>query len=199
LFIGDIGNNERKRDVLKIYKVVEPEIRAGLENLSKKDAAMTEPADVISFSYPDETHNAEALLVQPDGGAGYILTKRKDGPSKIFKIRLTVSDVPLIAESIGEIAVPAVPNGSITGGDISVSGKSVVLCDYFAAYELVLPPDAKNFDDIWKQKPVRFDPGERDIGEAIAYTGKGGDVIAISENMHTPVYVTTRRKAVNSQ
>lgn len=197
LFIGDIGNNERKRDVLNIYKITEPEITPDRANLDRKDAAQTDTAKVLSFSYPDGKHNAEALLVVAGGQTAYIATKRKDGPSLIFKVELEFGASNVTAQLLGEVAVPAVPNGSITGGDISPDSRSVVLCDYFGAYELRLPPEAKNFDDVWKQKPVRFDVGDREVGEAIAFTTSGAAVIAISEKKHTPVYVANRRTAIS--
>lgn len=198
LFIGDIGNNEQKREVLQIYKTAEPEITPNGVNMNRNDAIATELSQVLSFSYPDGPHNAEALLVLPDGKTAYIATKRKDGPSLIYKISTEFGGSTVQAERVGEVAVPAVPNGLVTGGDISPDARTIVLCDYFGAYELVLPADIKNFDEIWKQKPVRFDIGDRDVGEAIAFTSTGSAVIAVSENKHTPVY-TAKRRIASSQ
>lgn len=198
LFIGDIGNNQRERTDLKIYRVDEPQIGNDKKNLTQGNATETAEAQAIPFSYPDTSHNAEALIVLPDASKAYIVTKRKDGPSQIFKLDMAFGrEDEQKAVKIGEISVPAVPNGSITGGDISASGDRIVLCDYFAGYELQLPPNAKDLDDIWKQKPQRFDIGDHEIGEAVAYT-TDGNVIAISENKHTPVYITNR-KPVTSQ
>ena len=48
----------------------------------------------------------------------------------------------LVDDIVAEIAVPAVPNGLITGGDISPDGRRVALCDYVMGYELTLPDGA---------------------------------------------------------
>lgn len=190
LFIGDIGNNQIERTDLKIYRVDEPQIDSVKNNRTQASASETSAAEGIHFSYPDTGHNAEALIVVPDASKAYIVTKRKDGPSQIFKLDLAVGrEGEQKAQRVGEISVPAVPNGSITGGDISASGDRIVLCDYFAGYELLLPPNTKDLDEIWKQKPQRFDIGDHEIGEAVGYT-TDGNVIAISENKYTPVYIT---------
>lgn len=196
LFIGDIGNNQRERTDLKIYRIDEPQIGSNSKNLTQTSALETAAAQAMSFSYPDTGHNAEALIVVPNASKAYIVTKRKDGPSQIYKLNLTFGADEQKAVSVGEISVPAVPNGSITGGDISASGDRIVLCDYFAGYELQLPPNAKDPDEIWNQKPQRFDIGDHEIGEAVAYT-TDGSVIAISENKYTPVYITNRKNATS--
>ena len=76
LYIADIGNNLGSRDDLKIYKVLKTEI-------SNSDTAS---AQVISFSYPDQTlfsyanyttpYDAEAIIVYD--GSIYIFTKNWD-------------------------------------------------------------------------------------------------------------------------
>lgn len=196
IFIGDIGNNKLARNDLKIYRVEEPAVDRSGTNRAQSSAAETTASQAMPFSYPDTGHNAEALIVTPDASKAYIVTKRKDGPSQIFKLNLIFSGDEQKAEKVGEISVPAVPNGSITGGDISSKGDRIVLCDYFAGYELQLPAGSTNLDDIWKQKPQRFDIGDHEAGEAVAYT-PDGNVIAISEKKNTPVYVTNRRVATS--
>jgi hypothetical protein len=68
-----------------------------------------------------------------------------------------------------------------------------VLCDYVYGYELSLPAPDANFDDIWKQQPLRFDLGDRKVGEAVSFTSDGDAVIAISEELNTPVYLVKRK------
>ena len=95
-------------------------------------------------------------------------------------------------DKVSDLTVPAIPNGSITGGDISPDGKHLILCDYFSGYEFDLPAGA-DFDAIWKQRPARVDLGEREIGEAVAYSADGSFVIAVSEKRNTSVNIARRR------
>lgn len=191
LYIGEIGNNEFRRNEMKIYKVPEPEIDPWARETNRKDALETEPASVVRFRYADGPHNAEALLVHPNTGDMYVLTKSRSETSGVYKIPAGSSGT-VSAPKIGEISVPAIPDGMITGGDISPDGKRVVLCDYYAAYELLLP-DGKTFDEIWKSKPLRIELGTRKIGEAVGYSPDGRTIFATSEGKRSPLIRVDRK------
>lgn len=188
LYIGDIGNNERLKSEFTIYRVAEPQISEKDDNSSKKNPSETEKAEAIKFSYPDIRHDAETLLVHPQTGDIYVLTKSLSSASGVYKLAAAFSsDKTNTLEKIADLAVPAVPNGFLTGGDISPDGKRVILCDYFAAYEIVLPETAKTFDEIWKQKPLTVALGEREQGEAVGYSKDGKSILATSEKKNSPL------------
>jgi hypothetical protein len=195
IYIGEIGDNKIQRQVHAVYRVAEPTISDASTGTDLKHALSTEPAEQMKFSYPDHNYNAETLMVHPVTGDIYVLTKRFDGPSGIYKLKPAFgSDAVTIAEKLGELAVPNVPNGYLTGGDISPDGKHVAVCDYTAAYELTLPANAAAFDDIWKQKPIMIDRGELEQGEAVGYTPDGNELVLTSEKKHAPVIVVERQK-----
>jgi hypothetical protein len=98
------------------------------------------------------------------------------------------------AVRIAEVKVPSVPFGLLTGGDVSTDGRRVVLCDYVDGYELTLPAGDNNFDDIWRQAPVRINLGPRDTGEAVAYTQDGNTIYATTEGKHAPVIAVKRKQ-----
>lgn len=194
LLIGDIGDNDREHSEGKIYRVREPEIRDEDASLNKKNARPTESAEVIRIKYPDERHDAETLLVNPQNGDVYVLSKTLVGASDIYKLTAPFNlDKINVLERIGKIEVPNLPAGLITGGDASPDGKRVVLCDYGAAYEFVLPSNAKNFDEIWKQKPAAIELGERMQGEAVCYGSDGRAVFATSEKKNPPLIEVERK------
>lgn len=195
LYIGEIGNNKLKRDEFVVYRVKEPAISAGDKFSSKKNPLATENAEAIKFTYPNGLHDAETLMVHPQTGDIYVLTKEVGDASIVYKLAANYQkeDANKL-EKIAEIAVPTVPNGLLTGGDISPDGKRVVICDYFSAYEIILPGDAKNFDDIWKQAPAMVDLGRREQGEAICYSADGNSIFATSEKKNSPVTEVTRQK-----
>jgi len=193
LYIGDIGNNKADRADLQIYRVKEPVASASTETSTRKRPMITDPADVAHFRYADSPHNAETLLVQPKTGEVYVLTKRVDGPSLVFKFTPQFGSAqPQIAQKVGEISVPAVPNGLLTGGAISQNGTEVILCDYTAGYNLRLPSGA-NFDQIWKTNPVPVDLGKRKHGEAITFTPDGGTLIGTNEGKNAQIFEVKRK------
>lgn len=196
LFIGEIGNTEKaERMEHKIYRVREPVVTQQNSNSSRNDTAPTELADVMIFRYPDASHDAESLLVHPRTGEIYILTKHRNKPSSIYKIQPDFGTGGVTtAQKIAEVSVPAIPNGFLTGGSISPDGIRVVVCDYAAAYELMLPSGIENFDEIWKQKPVAIDLGRRKQGEAISYSADGTSIFATSEKRGSPLIEVKRRQ-----
>jgi hypothetical protein len=186
LYIGDIGNNELKKNQLTIYKISEPQVSDSVKDSSKQNPIQTESAEAINFSYPESTHNAETLLIHPTTGEIYVLTKHESRPSEIFKIGAKT-------EKIADIKVPAVPYGMLTGGEISPDGKRLIICDYVAAYEIKLPETAGNFDDVWQQAPNRIELGERKQGESICYSADGKSIYAGSEKKNSPMIRVERK------
>lgn len=194
LYIGDIGDNTRGRGEIVIYRVKEPQISAADKSSNNKNARLTASAEAIKITYPKMRHDAETLLVHPETGDIYVITKRLSDAAGVYKLSANYStDKINTLEKIADFTVPAVPNGFLTGGDISPDGKRVVVCDYFNAYEIVLPEDAKNFDEIWRQKPVVVRLGERQQGEAVAYGADGNAIYATSENKNSPVIEVKRK------
>ena len=195
LYIGDIGDNERKRSELTIYLVKEPTIAGDKENSTRKNPLSTEPADAIKIQYADAHYDAETLLVHPQSGDIYILTKRLRDKSAVYKLSKNYSLNKINRlEKIADFTVPSVPYGFLTGGDISSDGKRVIIADYLAAYEIVLPATAKNFDDIWREKPLIVELGEREQGEAICYSADGESIYATSENLNSPIIEVKRKR-----
>ncbi|MEO5858768.1 MAG: hypothetical protein ABIR33_07450 [Pyrinomonadaceae bacterium] len=195
VFIAETGDNDRKYERIAVYRVEEPTVVPDGVDSSAKNPLPGVRADVAYINYPDEKHDAEALLAHPTSGEFYILTKSRSEPSHIYKFLPKFEGETQTLTKIGELTVPAIPNGTITGGDISADGKRVVLCDYFAGYELALPNGSRSFDEVWTVKPLRIDLGERAIGEAVAYSADGSFVIAVSEKKHTPVNIVRRKTA----
>ncbi len=188
LYVGDIGNNERLKSEMTIYKVREPKISGADKSSSKKNPIETENAERIKYGYPDMRRDAETLLVHPQTGDIYILSKSFSQPSGVYKLAANYNlNKTNTLKKIADFAVPAIPNGLLTGGDISFDGRRVVLCDYFGGYEITLPKDAGNFDEIWKQTPQVIDLGAREQGEAVCYSIDGKSVFATSEKRNQPL------------
>lgn len=182
LYIGDIGDNEVARKEITIYRVLEPKPDAALSGSSKKNPEITEPAEAITLRYPERKHDAEALIVHPQSGAVYIVTKEAMGNPTVFEAAAPLSTTePVRLKSLGELKIRSLFGGIITGGSISPDGKRVALCDYFQAYELSLPAESQDFNDIWKQRLVSFNFGKREQGESITYRLDGQAVLGTSE------------------
>jgi hypothetical protein len=196
LYLGDIGDNEEKRAEIVVYRVAEPKLTEADKASSKNNPRTTAAAEAIRLRYPDRKFDAETLLVHPTTGNLYIITK------VMFKVA-TVYEVPapLVAgkvttlKRIGDIKVPSLTGGAVTGGSISPDGRRVALCDYLNGYEMVLPAASKNFNDIWKQTLTAFNLGQRPQGESITYRADGKALLATSEGKLPPLIQVELRLA----
>lgn len=189
LYIGDIGDNDEQRSEIAVYRVAEP----SLTSQPTKTPGTTEPAEAIRLRYPDGKHDAETLIVHPTSGNIYIVTKVVFANPVVYEAAAPFNAGKLITmRRIGEVRVPSLFRGVITGGSISPDGRRVAFCDYFQGYELILPATSANFNDIWKQRMVGFDLGKRNQGEAIAYRLDGKALLATSEGKQSALIQVER-------
>ena len=182
LYIGDIGDNNEARSEIIVYRVAEPALNTATVKLTKKQPGATDPAETIRLRYPDGKFDAETLLVHPASGNIYIINKVPLFNPVVYEAAAPFTPGKLITmRRIGEIRVPSLFGGVLTGGSVSPDGRRIALCDYFQGYELVLPAKSTDFNDIWKQRMTGFDLGKRRQGEAIAYRSDGKALLATSE------------------
>jgi hypothetical protein len=202
LYVADTGDNERRRAEVTVYRVAEPEVAAEDAASDARAPRQTEPAEAIRLRYPDGAHDAETLLVHPSSGDLYVVTKEIGRPAGVYKLaaaRASTSSVNTL-ERVGEVMLPGIFGGLVTGGDISPDGRRVVLCDYVGVYEFSLAGDgggggdAGAFDGVWTKEPLLIDFGERRQGEAVCYGPDGQSVFATSEKRPVPL-IEVRREA----
>jgi hypothetical protein len=187
VYVADIGNNALSREDLVIYRMPEP----NLTDVVSTDQAVR--AQALRFRYPDERQNAETLIVDAGSRRIYIVTKRSAGPAGVYALAPTFdSDTIQTATKVGDVALPSIPVGLVTGGDMSPDGQHVILCDYTAGFEWSLGSGEK-IENALKRAPQEVDIGRRDTGEAIAYTAKGDSLLSTSEGSGAPIYLMQRK------
>lgn len=192
LYIGDIGDNQERRDEVIVYRVPEPSINAG--TLLKSKATPTAPADVIRLRYPDGRHDAETLLVHPQSGNIYIVSKAFLAYPGIYEATAPLAIGRTITlNRVGTLEVPSLLGGIITGGAISPDGRRVAFCDYMQGYEAVLEDSHSAFNTIWTRPLSPFSLGKRSQGEAITYRLDGKALLMTSEGSPMPLIQVERR------
>ena len=194
LYVGDIGDNDKDRKEIIVYRVAEPAVTADTVVNNSVEPYPTAPAEAIHLKYPDGRHDAEALAVHPATGDLYVITKTRNpaAAAGVYKLAAPYSvGARNTLQKIGEVRVPSLFPGMITGADISPDGSRVVLCDYFNAYELVA---TGGLDQVWEQKPAVVRLGSRPQGEAVCYTLDGKSILATSEGSPAAVIEVPRVK-----
>ncbi len=198
LYIGDIGDNSKRRDQIAVYRVAEPRITPKDSSSTVRNPHKTAVADVIRLKYPDGKHDAEALLIHPLTGDLYVITKVRGAAARVYKLRAPAPKSRVSTLSyVGEFRFPNPFLGFITGGAISPDGHRVIISDYLGACELILPGKRGTaFDEIWKQSPLPINiggfPGVRRQGEAICYRADGLALMATSEGLPCPLIEVAR-------
>ena len=142
VYIGDIGDNLGDQKQLRIYRFIEPTV---------SDSKTITKYETYKVSYPDGSHNAEALMVD-SGGDVYIVTKNDFGDSGLYRLKSPKAAGSFTLEKVAELKIEGgnVYSHRVTGGDISQDGKHVVLRTYFS----VLLYNVENIADMARVKPV---------------------------------------------
>lgn len=170
LYIADIGNNDRARETLTVYIVVEPMLTGeGQESL-------TVAARSFRFRYPDQPHDAEAFAVLPNGDAT-IVSKDRTGSIGFFRLsrdgikRALASGEVLTAEDWGDTGI--VPDARIgrlvTGAAVSPDAKTLAVRTYSEVFffgAVVADQGVTRWRDLGR--PCFLGNAEPQ-GEAIAY------------------------------
>jgi hypothetical protein len=166
LYLADIGDNNRRRQWLTVYVLVEPSLEAGTRTI---------PSRAFRYRYPAGPENAEALAVLPDGDVT-IVSKGNGGSIGFFRLRreaiarAAVSGEILLAESAGDSGIR--PDGEIgrlvTGADVSPDATTLAVRTY---YEVFFFNAVKDDDAVaWRNSGKRCFLGDAESqGEAVAY------------------------------
>src|SRR5437660_6321296 len=121
LYIGDIGNNNGKRDALAVYKIKEPNPQGGAERIS--------PKRVWNLRFPGAPFDCESLFVWKDDG--YVVSKVfNNARAQIFRFPLKETNRTLTLELVATTKIES----PVTGADISADGTLLGLVAKDGAY-----------------------------------------------------------------
>lgn len=187
LYIADIGDNFLKRDFVVIYRVKEPDLANGG---GSGETSVVEP---FQFNYPDGRHNAEALVVDPESGRMYVITKTDGKRCQIFR-----SPFPLKLGEAMTFEEVKIESGAasewrkVTGATTAIDGSRIAVRNYFSAFELRRQA-GKDFESVFTATPAPiFLPIEQQ-GEAIGYTRDGSSLVTTSEGSPAPISIMKAR------
>lgn len=156
LWVGDIGDNQTRRDSVVIYRVVEP--------ATLGDA--TVEARGHRIRYADGPRDAEALMVDPRSQQLWLVSKRPSGAG-LYKLPNPLPSGTATARRV------AGAGSLVTDAAISPSGGKFAIRDYFGSDLLVGTPPGKFGRRILLPVQVQ--------GEAITWTRDGTALLVASE------------------
>jgi hypothetical protein len=145
IYIGDIGDNDSRRNSIEIVVVDE------VGNFSKT----AKPRSRLKIRYPDRPHDAESMAVLPDGTI-FILTK--ESPARLFKAK------PNVAEQTLTFVTTLDPGGRPTDMSISDDGMRMLVLTYKDAVEYTIDfmhSQKITLNFLQQQESVAYLPGSR--------------------------------------
>lgn len=190
--VADFGDNPGNRRHVTFYRF--PEVA-----LPASGAATVEvEATAYRVRYAEGPANAEAFCVHPRTGAGYILTKRTDGRSFVYKLPAPwdPQQETLLPRLLTLELPPALPLARVvTAADIASDGRRLAVRCYIDGWEWRLPAGAADgsFDDIFRQPPVRLTLAPESQGEALCYSADGRAILTVSEGPAPVLYERAAR------
>jgi hypothetical protein len=121
LYLGDIGNNEGKRETLTVYEIEEPNPNTDGTPISVKRE--------WRLKYPGAPFNCESLFIWKEDG--YVVSKVfGDERAQVFRFPLKPSSDPITLELVATLGIES----PVTGGDISADGNLLALVAKNGAY-----------------------------------------------------------------
>jgi hypothetical protein len=184
LYFGDIGDNQKQRASSVIYRVEEP------ASFTTSDRSVR--AEALPFVYPDERHNAEALLIHPITGVVTIVTKVSSGTSPVFELPMPLSPGQRVTlRRDGQVRPP---RGSerITGGAVHPQGKGVLLRTYTHVFYYPMAPD-QTVAQALAGPACPMPVADEYQGEAIAWLPSGTGYMTVTEGSTPPIYLVECR------
>ena len=183
VWVADVGDNGSDRATVALH-VLRPGGAAMLHRLT----------------YPDGPHDAEALLVAPDG-TPYVVTKEVLGSSGVYRPAGELVDGGTVAmERVGTVNVsltgtPGGPVGRagqlmITGGAVALDGTALALRTYTDAY--VWPLTGSDVPGALTGTPARVALPESPQGEAISFTADSRSLLVAGEGVPGDIAVVPR-------
>ena len=188
LYVGDIGDNAAVRESIRVIRAAEPSVYR--YQAAKPTTPNFPLVEKITLVYPDGSHNAEELMVDPWTGDLFIATK-ESGITRLYRATQAqlIDGATVTLEFILELEFHIV-----SAGDISPDGREIVLRqEEFAELWTRAPGQtvAQALGGTPTYIPVIGTPVEPN-GEAITFASDGLGYYTISEGVQPVVYYFAR-------
>jgi len=183
IYVGDTGDNARRRSSVTVYRVAEPLVSATQNPVTVN----LDNVDALPMRYPGPAvYDCETLLVDPVSGDLFLVTKDREGEGVARAFRNPAPHTPGVVVTL-ELVDTISLSSQVTGGDISPSGDAVLLRLYHQGH--YWPRTAGT--NLWEAfsgtactVPLATEPQ----GEAIAFAADGLGYYTISEGAFQPIY-----------
>ena len=195
VYLADVGDNTAQRAEYGILRFVEPVVPS-----APGDEQQSPTFERLRFRYEDGSHNAESLLVAPNGNL-YILTKLAPGsggnvdatgPSTVYRIdaKAFAAGGIAVATKVTTLSVPRSGEPALSAAAAHPCGSGFLARTYDRVYEFLLPPGAADFEAAFGATPKVVAMPDEPQSEGIDYLADGRGFVTSSEGVSASVMLT---------
>lgn len=193
VYLGDIGDNNARRSEYAVLRFALPSVPA-----TPGSAPLTPEFERLRFVYEDGSHNAESILVGPDGTV-YVVTKlaagsggrvTATGPSSVYRLpRELTADSVATATKVATLTVPAEGDFAASAAAAHPCGLGFLLRTYDKVYEFTTP-DGMDFEAAFSATPNLVGTPDEPQSEGIDYLADGRGFVTSGEGDGAPIVQT---------
>jgi hypothetical protein len=194
VYLGDIGDNNAQRSEYAILRFVQPTVPS-----TPGSTAISTDYERFRFTYSDGSHNAESLMVAPDGTL-YIITKlapgsggnvKASGPSSVYRLRANAlnASVAATAEKVATLSVPKSGEGAASAAAAHACGLGFLLRTYDRVYEYRIAA-GQAFESAFGVEPAVVNMPVEPQSEGIDYLADGRGFVTSGEGSKAPIMLS---------
>jgi hypothetical protein len=182
VFLGDVGDNAARRSQCVVYRIAEPDVAVGMPAGIVKVTGQRLP-----FVYPDGSHDAETLLVNPNNGDVYVVSKVANQASKVYRFPTPFTPgTRATLVLVGSLGL-AGSEGAVTGGDLHPCQPKLLVRTYKTLWEFTAG-SAQPYESVFSATPVLVPVASEPQGESVAYRSNGRGYFTASEGNDVPLH-----------
>lgn len=190
VFVGDIGDNSRRRDDCAVLRFDESVLDAVGDNPEVR-AMQTVRPETMRVRYPDGPRDAEALVVDPATGRFAIVTKEPEGAvAGVFaQPEAAGTDGVWALVRVGALTVPSPGSTLVTAADWHPCASRLLVRTYDRVLEYAGPAGA-SLAAMIAATPTVLPAARETQGEAVAWSVDGQSFVTLSEGRAQSFRVT---------
>jgi hypothetical protein len=183
VYVADIGDNAAVRGEYALLRFGEPAIARG-SGMAELDVEI----ERFRFEYEDGSHNAEGLLVEPQDGTVYIVTKVAAGqPSSVYRLPPLDASMVQTATKAADLEVPAAGDMPASAAAAHPCGLGFAIRTYNALYEFRIA-EGIAFEEAFRVTPTPLAAPDEPQSEALTYLPDGRGLVSAGEGAASPIY-----------
>lgn len=176
LYLGDIGNNDAKRNELAVYQITEPDPKA-----KNKSVAVTRS---WKLRFPGKPFDCESLFIL--GTNAYVFSKVfDDARSTLYRFPLSEDKEPLVLEVIAETKIKS----PVTAADVSRDGSLLGVTAKSGAFVFQINGDVRAVGSLEPQRVKIKGPkieGCAFVPDGLMATAESGEIYLFNDPAFRP-------------